>query len=190
MRLFFVQRTFLPNGGGAFGLVASPRGQPQDLTLPRCNNAFDIFFEGAALRSPFRVGFVVRVVYFLLLCLRIGWELLAWGPHERAPSNLTNPNPQIRVIDTSSKPPNSSHRHQLPEFRPEKWANWQDDRLPLCVLFTCCFFMWQNGRMAVWLKISTSRQGSLGPTCTRHNTAALFVPEVKTVGLRGAGVRR
>ena len=59
-----------------------------------------------------------------------------------------------------------------------------------CVLFTCCFFIWQNGRMAVWLKISTSRQGSLGPTCTRHNTAALFVPEVKTVGLRGAGVRR
>ena len=33
--------------------------------------------------------------------------------------------------------------------------------------------------MAVWLKISTSRQGSLGPTCTRHNTAALFVPEVE-----------
>ena len=62
--------------------------------------------------------------------------------------------------------------------------------ITFCVLFTCCFFIWQNGRMAVWLKISTSRQGNLGPTRTRHNTAALFVPEVKTVGLRGAGVRR
>ena len=26
---------------------------------------------------------------------------------------------------------------------------------PHCVLFTCCFFIWQNGRMAVWLKFST-----------------------------------
>ena len=24
--------------------------------------------------------------------------------------------------------------------------------LQKCVLFTCCFIMWQNGRMAVWLK--------------------------------------
>ena len=29
-----------------------------------------------------------------------------------------------------------------------------------CVLFTCCFFIWQNGRMAVWLKFYLPSSGN------------------------------
>ena len=40
----------------------------------------------------------------------------------------------------------------LPSRFPFWVASKSGSIVPMCVLFTCCFIMWQNGRMAVWLK--------------------------------------
>ena len=70
----------------------------------------------------------------------------------------------------------SSANQQVKKWGSTKWQVWMGFALNRrCVLFTCCFFIWQNGRMAVWLKFSTPRQFSSGTTCGRHTTAAAHI---------------
>ena len=58
----------------------------------------------------------------------------------------------------------------------------------LCVLFTCCFFIWQNGRMAVWLKFKPPVRGFSDPRASAIARRLASSPG-KGPGAAAAGVR-
>ena len=69
---------------------------------------------------------------------------------------------------------------------------YREDPLPLrnCVLFTCCFFIWQNGRMAVWLKFCPPVRGVTDSCCASHSAADCFAVGKRLLASPWLGIGR